>query len=937
MYRFAWLVVCLWACSLRPFSALASETAARTGSTDLSTESAERLFATKILPLFSARCFGCHGKDAADIKGAFDMRSRQGLLDGGESGEPALVPGRPQDSPLWLATKWQGREMPPKKNDRLDRAQIQWLQGWIKAGAPWPEPQRIQELKRLPTLENEDPGIQVRTSGGLTEEWTNRRYRAEHLWALRPVQRPDVPWKALPPSETRHPIDAFLQQQLNARSIEPAGSAGRHQLLRRATLDLTGLPPTPGELDAFLRDESPRAFEAVLTRLLDSPRYGEQWAVQWLDVVRYADTAGYANDYERPHAWRYRDYVIRSFNQDKPYDQFVVEQIAGDELDASNPEYLIGTGFLRMGPWEHTGMAVEAVTRQLFLDDVTNTVGQTFLAVNMTCLKCHDHKFDPFPTRDYYQMQSVFAPLQSGDRKLSFQRYENTGSFEEGRDRVNQLMDEALAFQQRLKQKTQQAVSQLMRELGVEKRKELPKSVGNLGFYGLTDLEKSLQKINNKRIAYYRRAVARFDPFAFSVYNGRFPGYRGIQNQPTVRLPAVEKRRGPIPAIRILAGGALESPGESVAPGVISAVAGLSDSQGPTTWNSIPASVNGRRLALARWIASSHNPLTARVIVNRVWQHHFGRGIVATPNAFGRMGARPTHPELLDWLATWFVERGWSLKRLHRLIMTSQAYQRTSEHPRHAQLLAQDPNNELLAVFPARRLRAEELRDGLLAITGELNLAMGGPGIYPEIHWEVALQPRQIMGTVAPAYQPSRTAQQRNRRTIYAFRHRTLADPLLEVFNRPGSEFSCATRDESTVTPQVLAWFNGQFVQDRAVALASRLMDESPDAGERIALAIRRVYGRSARAAELQMAARHVDEMTEHHRRHPTVEVPVPLSVKRGMVEELTGQLYQYEDRLTLMNEYQPDLKSWQVSPETRALAELCLVLMNSNEFMYVY
>jgi len=932
------LVTSLLVCTFLLLTARASDGADASRTTDFSAADAEQLFAVKILPLVKARCFACHGNDPDEIKGGFDMRSRRGMLQGGESDEPALVPGRPQESPLWLATKWERLEMPPKENDRLNGKQIEWLRLWIEAGAPWPSEERLNELKQRQWIEpNSQDHVVVQTSGGLSDEWTNRRYLAEDLWALRTVQRQEVPWRELSSSEKRHPVDAFWRQRLNARSIEPAGPAKRRKLLRRATLDLTGLPPTWQEQEAFLQDKSPGAFEKVLVRLLDSPRYGEQWAGHWLDVVRYADTAGYANDFERPHAWRYRDYVIRSFNQDKPYDQFVVEQVAGDELDSSNPEYLTATGFLRMGSWEHTGMAVEAVTRQQFLDDVTNTVGQTFLAINMTCLKCHDHKFDPFPTRDYYRLQAIFAPVQFGDRELPFQPYENTSAFREGRQRVNQLMHDAEVFQRELKQKNQQALAQLMKEHGVEKRQELPNTFGNLGFYGFSDLEKSLLKVNNKRIAYYRRASARFDPFVFSVYNGPFLGYRGIQNQPTLHLPAAERRQGAAPTVHLLIGGALENPGEAMAAGVLSALAGSNASQQPTAWNTIPHGKQGRRLALARWIASAHNPLTARVLVNRVWQYHFGRGLVATPNAFGKMGAKPTHPELLDWLATWFVEHGWSLKRLHRLIMTSQAYQRDSEHPQQERLRRQDPSNELLAFFPARRLRAEELRDGLLEITGELNHEMGGPGIFPEINWEVALQPRQVMGTVAPAYQPSRTPEQRNRRTIYAFRYRTLADPLLEVFNRPGSEFSCATRDESTVTPQVFAWFNGQFVHDRAVALADRLMKENEDPTEHISLAFQRIYGRPASSRELQLAAQHVAEMTEHHRHHAAVEVPVPLSVKRGMVEELTGQLYQFDDPLTLMNEYQPDLKAWQVSPETRALSELCLVLMNSNELMYVY
>src|SRR5206468_8634670 len=291
-------------------------------------------------------------------------------------------------------------------------------------------------------------------------------------------------------------------------------------------------------------------------------------------------------------------------------------------------------------------------------------------------------------------------------------------------------------------------------------------------------------------------------------------------------------------------GGSLASPADEVMPGVLSAMFGSNDRLSPSDWNSVPQSADGRRLALARWIASRENTLTARVIVNRVWQQHFGRGLVATPNNFGKMGARPTHPELLDWLATWFMDNGWSLKKLHELIVTSAAYQQASERPDIDQLRERDSKNDLLAYFPPRRLAAEEIRDAMLSVSGELNTEMGGPGVFPELNWEVALQPRQIMGSMAPAYVPSRTRAERNRRTIYAFRIRTLSDPMLEVLNRPGSETSCERRDETTVTPQVFALFNSEFAATRALAMAGRLLNDHSSVAERIDAAFRAVYGR---------------------------------------------------------------------------------------------
>jgi hypothetical protein len=321
-------------------------------------------------------------------------------------------------------------------------------------------------------------------------------------------------------------------------------------------------------------------------------------------------------------------------------------------------------------------------------------------------------------------------------------------------------------------------------------------------------------------------------------------------------------------------------------------------------------------LALARWIASKDNPLTARVIINRIWQQHFGTGLVATPNNFGKMGARPTNPELLDYLAGSFMDNGWSIKKLHRLILTSSTYQR--------------------ADFPPRRLAAEEIRDAMLLASGELNDEMGGPGVFPELNWEVAHQPRHIMGSVAPAYQPSATPRQRNRRTIYAFRYRTLADPMLEVLNRPGSELSCERRDETTVTPQAFALFNSAFAHQRALAMAADLRKQHPNLKSQISDAFRRIYARDATADELQRASAHVARMLDHHRAHIPTATTLPSKVSRHMVEEMTGEDVAWDESLDGMSYYQRDLTPADADPETRALAELCLVLLNSNEFLYV-
>jgi hypothetical protein len=367
----------------------------------------------------------------------------------------------------------------------------------------------------------------------------------------------------------------------------------------------------------------------------------------------------------------------------------------------------------------------------------------------------------------------------------------------------------------------------------------------------------------------------------------------------------------------------------------------------------VPETTGSRRLALAKWIASSQNTLAARVIVNRVWQQHLGRGLAATPNNFGKMGAKPTHPELLDWLASWFIENGWSLKKLHTLIMTSATYQQSSEPGGRGSTRAPsssgksqgaggtmpsqvDPKNELLSHFPTRRLAAEELRDAMLAVTGELNQQTGGPGVFPEINWEIAFQPRHIMGSVAPAYQPSPTPAERNRRTLYAFRYRTLPDPMLEVFNRPGSETSCERRDATTVTPQVFSLFNGEFVNNRALAFAVSLEKSAPTLKARLELAFHRAFSRAPTSGELKSCEAHFNKMLAHHRANLPKPTELPTKVKRHMVEEMTGEDFHWDEELDVLKNYQRDVMPWQASAQTRALAEVCLVLLNANEFVYV-
>ena len=760
--------------------------------------SAERLFADVVAPLFGRKCSGCHGDKAKKIKGEFDMRSRELLLKGGESGEPSIIPGDAERSPLYRSLLWTDPdlEMPPKENDRMSAGEIAAVKRWIDAGAPWARRPVAPGPEGDPWAQPADgDGVLVRTSGGLDDAWTYRRYQPDSVWAFRP--RKEVPV----PQGGGNPIDAFIGLKLDGEGLKPAPRADARTLRRRAAYALTGLPPSGG--DAGL------GFDKLLEKLLASEHYGERMAQHWFDVARYADSNGFARDEFRKEAWRYRDYVIAAFKGDLPYDQFVREQIAGDELGSGDA---FATGFLWMGPWEHTAMSVAAVTRQRWLDDVVNSVGVTFLGQQLLCAKCHDHKFDPVPTRDYYSMQAIFA---ASDHNVK------GGEF----------------------------------------------------------------KIRTRKSA---------------------------------------------PPISILRGGAIEAPGEAVVPAALSAVA-FDGAPG------IPEAATGRRAALARWIAHPGNPLTARVMVNRVWQMHFGRGLVKTANDFGKMGARPTHPDLLDWLAGWFVDDGWSVKKLHRLIMSSEAWARSTEHPGRVALDKVDPDNELLAYFEPRRMSAEEIRDSMLAASFELNRKVGGPSNYPEINWEVALQPRLQMGKVAPPYEPDPEPGQRHRRTLYAVKLRNLPPPMRTTFNQPGSEMSCDRRDETTVATQALTLLHGQFSHDRALALAHRIASAEADPGRQVDAVFEAIYGRAPSAGERTAAVAHIAEMTKSHRAKKLEPVVPPKQVKMAEVAERTGETTYKTFTMKKMEGFEPDLKPWDVPAESRALAELCLVMFNSSEFLYVY
>ncbi len=952
----------------------------------------EALFVRRVLPLLQDKCLACHGNDDAKIKGGLDLRTLAETLAGGDSDKPALVAGQPDQSPLYLAitrTHDDWEAMPPKEADRLSAEQAGWIREWITAGTPWPDAAKQKQIAAANAEQwSAEDGIIMKTSGGLSADWTNRRYKPEGMWAYQPVKKPPVPVApaaqegekerkrggekinaAVSPSpplpvspSSVNPIDAFLAARQPA-DLPLAPPADARTLIRRATFDLTGLPPTPEDVAAFAAAHSanpPSAIAALVDRLLASPHYGERMAQHWLDVVRYADSSGFANDFERGNAWRYRDYVVRAFNTDLPYDRFAREQIAGDELDPKNPELIVATGFLRMGPWELTGMEVAKVARQRFLDDVTNSVGETFLAQSLQCARCHDHKFDPVPTRDYYSIQSTFATTQLSERPAAFLPGENIAGFDEAKY-LEPRRAAYLATLRRLDAQLLVSAEKWFHEKGldptkwnaaVEAARTQERSGKRREFEGTFNLARTTltrQKVpedqfppklvgfspedyGNERVARkglerLKWELDRYEPFALAVYNGRTPELKSVSNP--LRIPAGRMTEGELEQTCILTYGDPFALGEKVSPGVLSAI-------GVAPKNPVPDTIEGRRTAFADWVASAENPLTTRAIVNRVWLWHFGQPLAGNPNNFGSTGKKPTHPELLDWLAATFVEQGWSFKKLHRVIMTTDAYRRGSAHPDRKLLAEKDPAGTSYAAFVPRRLTAEELRDAMLTATGELNPTLGGIPNRPEMNLEAALQPRQVMGTFASAWIPHPLPAQRHRRSLYALKIRGLPDPAMEVFNQPTPDFSCERRDASTVTPQVFSLFNGATSHARALALAARAVKETSADADAITRCFALAFARAPSAAELAACLAHWKAITALNASDvPSTPAP-PLEVRREAVEENTGEKFAFTETLYANADFVPDLRSADVPVRTRALADVCLALFNANEFSYV-
>jgi hypothetical protein len=724
-----------------------------------------RFFENEVRPLLVARCHECHGEKKQ--KAGLRLDARADILKGGETG-PALVPGKPDDSLLIQAVRQtdENLQMPPK--ERLSDAEVAVLEKWVGLGAPWPV-EKVQARAE-------------RDRHGFSAD--DRAY-----WAFQPVRRPAPPAAAGNPW-IRNDVDRFIAARQAEHGLTPAPEADRTEFVRRIYLDVHGLPPTRAQIDAFVQDRRPDAYERLVDALLASPRYGERWAQHWLDLVRYADSDGYRADAYRPDAWPYRDYVIRSLNADKPYDQFVREQLAGDELAAGDPGVLVATSYLRNPIYEWNQRDVRGQAN-LIVDDITANVGEVFLGLSLGCARCHDHKFDPILQRDYFALRSFFeGVLWRSD--LTLATAEEKAAWAAADARWQAATADVRA---RMDGMTSAALDRNVRRAHDRFTEDL-QAMMDKPAAEREPLEQILATLAERQLQYERD---NFDPLKALKTLEDKARYKALQAE----LKAFEHLKPkPLPAAFVATDAGRAAPptrfrtrqGErEVAPGFLTLLDPATPEIAP-----LPGST-GRRSALAQWLTRPDHPLTSRVIVNRVWQHHFGRGLAGTPNDFGRLGLKPTHPELLDWLAMRLVEGGWRLKPLHREILLSATYRQTARIAPSATAARVDPANSLLWRSPPRRLDAEQARDALLLAAGELDLTEGGA-------------PQE--GSVS------------SRRSIYTIKRRNTPNELLQSLDAPAG-FSGIAERQNTATPlQALLFLNGDWVVARSRQLAARSNSE---------------------------------------------------------------------------------------------------------------
>jgi hypothetical protein len=845
-------------------------------------------FEKDVRPVLKAHCTHCHGEEEKP-EGGVDLRLRRLMDLTLDSGDRLLVPGKPEQSALVHIIR--SGEM-PKKGSPMPEAELAVIERWIREGAKTLRPEPLA-LAPGAVISEED------------RAW----------WAFQPVQRPAVP-KA-DTARVRTPVDAFLLAKLGESGLGFAPEADRRALIRRLSLDLTGLLPTPEETEAFVADRSPLAYENLVERLLASPAYGERWARHWLDVAGYADSNGYAEaDSVRPHAWRYRDYVIRALNDDKPWDEFIQEQLAGDELagathdnyqqavlDPRRTDQLIATAFMRLAP-DGTGDTVDDVklARNQVIAEQIKVMTSSLMGLTVACSQCHDHRYDPVTQQDYYRLRAVFDPAYHWEAwRTPAQRHYSMYSPEE-RARAAEIEAKAKEIEAEARAMSKKFLDEIF-EVEILKLPEAERAPYRTA---RATAEKDRTPEQKALIKKYPSALA---TYSLNLYDQKKQDLVDAKMAEAAKLRATKPTegflmalmevKGQVPKSKLFNRGDHEQPKQEVQPGEIGILAGPSiESFKPVQ---VSSGSTGRRLAYAQWLTSGKHPLTARVLVNRFWLHHMGRGLVNTPGDFGRQGERPSHPELLDWLADAFVRGGWKLKPLHRLIVLSSAYRQSSVQEAS---LRQDPENRLYGRFKLRRLDAETLRDSLLAASGTLVSDRFGPssgvGVDPQGRVVVGID----KGTITThKVEPGGAAD--FRRSIYVQVRRTRPVTVLDTFDAPSMVPNCEMRAQTTVAPQSLLLMNDTFILDSAKRLAERLEKERPgDLKAQLERAWSLLFGKPPTANDLAQS--------------------------QAYLEEQTRQLIEYHGATP------PAKGAPTPNPPREALASLCQILCSSNRFLYV-
>lgn len=794
----------------------------------------ELYFENEVRPLLAQSCIKCHGSEKQE--GGLRLDSLDHMLTGGDSG-PAIAPGAVADSLIVSAIRYQDFEMPPSGQLSAEAQQV--IESWVEQGAVWPK--------------HSETGIELRAKNGVTAE--DKQY-----WAFRPLTSPKIPDLATSSqaSRARTPIDAFIIEQLDHAKLHLAPEADSRTLLRRVYFDLIGVPPTPAEATAFLESDDPQAYEKLVDRLLDDSRYGEKWARHWLDLVRYAESDGFNQDAYRSNAYLYRDWLIESLNQDKPYDQMVLEQLAGDELDSNNPSYLAATGYLRHWIYEYNQRDVRTQWSNI-LNDLTDVTGEVFFGLGVGCARCHDHKFDPILQRDYYRLQASFASFRPQDDRIfaDADKLANyTARMAQWESKTAEIRKQIAAIEDPIKKSIEdKAIEKFPIDVRPLLRK--PKSQRD-GLEEQIAYLAHLQTLEEWNKLDFAKSLKGADKEKWEALQAELKTFDSLKPQKPLTIMAAGNIENPPPPT-VIPSKAVDAP--SIAPASFE----VFGSGSLASWHGEDKPM-GRRTALAHWINSPDNPLPHRVVVNRIWQHHFGTGLVQNASDFGRLGVPPTHPELLDWLATWFISNGRSYKQLHRIILTSSTYRQASQNAAdepHGSMT--DLANHWLWHYPSRRLEAEQIRDAMLVSSGKMDWTAGGPASEHDSF----------------------------RRSVYTKIKRNKPNAMLVTFDAPDGNASIAKRNVTTTPIQSLLLANFDWPLTLASNMSKEVQRLSNERAEQITQMYWRCFQRAPTQIELDRAQAFVKQLSE---------------------EVVSGENLKTSD----------------------GLSDLCHVLFNSSEFLYI-